>query len=336
MFRPARRLPLAVMVGAGLGLGTLLAGCARPGPPPAGVLATVNGQPVRAAELDQLYAAQTAGASTPLPADQSLQLRLSLLNQLIDRHILLQYGAQLGIKPDPTALARALALARTRQPPLPPEEARQQASDTLVLNALLQREVSDRVHVDDHAIAAFYQQNQASFNLPERQYHVLEIVVTPSPGPVTNLAQDKAATPAAAQKKIGMLEQRLAQHADFATLAQQYSEDSSTASSGGDLGLIPQSVLMTQTPAALREAILRLQPGQVSQPISTPNGYYLLKLVGIEPAGLRPLSDPQVRQSIRDLLSSARQRLLQAAFLATVRNQAKVVNYLAQQILEQK
>ncbi|MGH9473665.1 MAG: peptidylprolyl isomerase, partial [Terriglobales bacterium] len=121
-----------------------------------------------------------------------------------------------------------------------------------------------------------------------------------------------------------------------ATLAQQYSEDSSTASSGGDLGLIPQSVLMTQTPAALREAILRLQPGQVSQPISTPNGYYLLKLVGIEPAGLRPLSDPQVRQSIRDLLSSARQRLLQAAFLATVRNQAKVVNYLAQQILEQK
>ncbi|HEY8054810.1 MAG TPA: peptidyl-prolyl cis-trans isomerase [Terriglobales bacterium] len=312
-----------------------LAGCGwfqRPAPGP-DVLAMVNGQPIQTAELNQLYAEQTAGAAAPLPPQQSLQLRLSLLNQLIDRHILLQYAAQLGIQADPQQLDRALSVARARQPAPPEPELRQQAADAVILNQLLQQEVADKIHITDDDIAQFYQQNQASFHLPERQYHVLEIVVTPRPGAVTNLAEDKATTPAAARKKMAMLQQRLAAKADFATLAQQYSEDPATASSGGDLGLIPQSVLMTQTPAPLRDAILRLQPGQVSPVITTPEGYYLLKLEGIEPAGVRPLTDPQVKQSIRDLLTNARQQVLQAAFLTTVRDRAKVENFYAERLL---
>lgn len=312
-----------------------LAGCGwlrRPAPGPE-VLAMVNGQPIAASELNQLYAEQTAGATTPLPPQQSLQLRLSLLNQLIDRHILLQYAAQLGIQPDSQQLERELSVARSRQPAPPEAELRQQTADTLILNQLLQQEVGAKIHISDSEIAQFYQQNQASFHLPERQYHVLEMVVTPRPGAVTNLAEDKATTPAAARKKMAMLQQRLAAHADFATLAQQYSEDPATASSGGDLGLIPQSVLMSQTPAALRDAILRLQPGQVSPVITTPDGFYLLKLEGIEPAGLRPLTDPQVKQSIRDLLTNARQQVLQAAFLTVVRDRARVENYFAERLL---
>lgn len=310
----------------------LAAACGRAHPAP-GVLAQVNGQPITQAQLDRLYADQTAGSTAPLPPDQSLQLRLSLLGQLIDRQILLQYAARLGLRADPAQVARAVEVDRARQPALPDAELRQQASDTLVLDQLLHREVADRVQVSDSDIAAFYQQNQASFHLPERQFHVLEIVVTPQPAAVTNLAADKAATPAAARQKIAMLRQRLAAKADFAALAQQYSEDPDTASSGGDMGLIPQSVLMSQTPPALRDAILALQPGQVSPPVATPTGYYLLKLLGIEPAGLRPLSDPQVKQSIHDLLANARQQLLQAAFLTTVRDQAKVENFYAEQIL---
>ncbi len=336
---PARaRLLPRLPLGLALGLAFGLSACAwlRPQPPAPGVLALVNGRPVMESELDRLYAAQTAGAAVPLPPEQSLQLRLSLLNQLIDRHILLQYAAKLGIAADPAQVAREMAVERVRQPPPPAAQLRRQVADDLIIDQLMQREVGARVSVSDAQIAAFYRQNQASFHLPERQFHVLEIVVTPHPGPVTNLAEDKAATPAAARKKIAMLRQRLAHGADFATLAQEYSEDPSTASSGGDLGLIPQSVLMTQTPAPLRDAILALRPGQVSPVIHTPRGYYLLKLQGIEPAGLRPLSDPQVRQSIRDLLASSRRQVLQAAFLTVVRDQAKVVNYYAQRILDGK
>ncbi|MGH9475878.1 MAG: peptidylprolyl isomerase [Terriglobales bacterium] len=311
------------------------AGCSwlRPAPPGPDVLATVNGQPIHADELNRLYAQQTAGASAPLPPQQSLQLRLTLLSQLIDRHILLQYAARLGIQPDPAKLQQELSVATVHDAEAARAAERQQIGGSLILNQLLQLEVGDKIHIRQADIAAFYQQNEASFHLPERQYHVLEIVVTPHPGAVTNLAQDKATTSVAAQKKIAMLERRLAAHADFATLAEQYSEDAATASSGGDLGLIPASVLNTQTPPLLRDAILRLRRGEVSPVVSTPNGYYLIKLAGIEPAGLRPLSDPQVQQSIRDLLTSARQQVLQAAFLTTVRNQARVTNYYAQRIL---
>lgn len=314
----------------------MLAGCSwfRQAPPGPGVLATVNGQPVLASELNRLYAQQTAGAAAPLPPQQSLQLRLSLLNQLIDRHILLQYAQRLGIQADPAQVERALSVAAVHPSPAAQAAERRQIADSLILNQLLQREVGDKIQISEADIAAYYQQNQASFHLPERQYHVLEIVVTPHPGPVTNLAEDKATTPAAAKKKIRMLQQRLAAHADFATLAEQYSEDPATASSGGDMGLVPQSVLMSQTPPLLRAAILRLHPGEVSPVISTPTGDYLLKLAGIEPAGLRPLSDKQVQQSIRDLLTNARQQVLQTAFLTTVRDRAQVVNYFAQQLLQ--
>jgi len=334
-----RTAPLAL-----LGLALLsplaLAGCAaRGGGPGPGVLATVNGQPVHQVELDQLYAQQTAGAASdspaPLPAAQALQLKLTLLNQLIDRHILLQYAARTGIIADPTKLTQEMDVGRVRQPNLAEAALRQQATDTLVLNQLMQREVASKVQVTDAEVEDFYKQNLASFHLPEPQYHVLEILVTSKPAPVTNLAEDKAATPAAARKKIDMLRQRLESKAppDFAALAQQYSEDSATASSGGDLGLIPQSVLLTQTPAPLRQAILALQPGQISPVVSADGSYYLLKLVGIEPAGLRPLSDPQVRQSIHDLLANAREQVLQTAFLTVARDQAQVVNYFAQKVL---
>jgi len=325
-------LPLLAVLGSFQACGWL-----RPAPAPS-VVATVNGQPIDQSELDLLYAQQTAGAAAPLSPEQRLQLQLSLLGQLIDRHILLQYAAHLGIAVDPAQVTRAMDIDRGRGansagPPLSEQALRQQTTDTLLLNQLMQREVGAKIEVTDQQIADFYQANQASFHLPEPQYHVLAIVTTPRPGSVTNLAEDKAATPAAARQKIAMLRQRLAANADFASLAQQYSEDPATAASGGDLGLIPQSVLMNQTPAPLRDAILALRPGQVSPPVNTANGEYLLKLLAIEPAGVRPLSDPQVRQSIHDLLAQSRQQVLQAAFLATVRDQARVVNYLAQRVL---
>ncbi|MGH9486414.1 MAG: peptidylprolyl isomerase [Terriglobales bacterium] len=334
MVPPAFRRILRALLLAPLLLLPAACGWLHPTPPGPSVLAEVNGRPILASELNRLYAQQTAGIAAPLPPQQSLQLRLSLLSQLIDRHVLLQYAARLGIQPDAAQLQRELSVAAAPQSAAARAATRRRLAQSLILDQLLQREVGDKIHISDSAVAAYYQQNEASFHLPERQYHVLEIVVTPHPSPVTNLAEDKAATPAAARKKIEMLALRLRAHADFATLAAQYSEDQATASSGGDLGLIPQSVLMTQTPPLLRAAILKLHPGQVSPVISTPDGYYLLKLAGIEPAGLRPLTDPQVRRSIRDLLTRARQQVLQAAFLSTVRDRARVVNFYAQRILK--
>ena len=112
-----------------------------------------------------------------------------------------------------------------------------------------------------------------------------------------------------------------------------YSEDAS-ASSGGDLGWIPQSGLDNGDPV-LKNAVLALQPGSFSKVVSgRAGGYTILKLIAREPAGKRELSDPQVQEGIRSMLRSRKEQLLRAAYMTDARNDSHVTNYLARQIVE--
>jgi peptidyl-prolyl cis-trans isomerase SurA len=55
-----------------------------------------------------------------------------------------------------------------------------------------------------------------------------------------------------------------------------------------------------------------------------------------EPAGQRQLNDPRVQQNIREILVNRKDQLLRAAYYEVARNEAKVVNYLAQSIMQMK
>jgi peptidyl-prolyl cis-trans isomerase SurA len=112
-----------------------------------------------------------------------------------------------------------------------------------------------------------------------------------------------------------------------------YSEDPATSGSGGDLGYVPESSL-SQSDPALKKAVLSLKPGQVSGVIALRDSYRILKLVAKEAPGQRELSDPSVQQSIRDNLHNRKEQLLRAAYLAVARNNAKITNYLAREIVE--
>lgn len=306
----------------------------RPGRP-AGAVAVVNGKPIMEADLNKLVDEQTAGSKQKVGPEQEMRLKLTLLNQMVDRTILLQYAAHEGVVASQDEISKQEDVVKAREPQLSPDELKQNAENTVILDKLIRREVNDRVKITDAQIDDFYQKNKASFNVPEPEYHIQEIVVTPHPGQVSNLNNDKAQNDADARKKIQMLADQLKQGKDFGQLAQQYSEDPNTAGSGGDLGLIPQSALMSQAPDALRQAVLALQPGEVSPVIKTPQAYFLLKLVNKEAAGMRDSTDPRVRKAIRDLLTNSQEQLLRTAFLTVVRDQARVTNYLAQDVLHQ-
>ena len=79
---------------------------------------------------------------------------------------------------------------------------------------------------------------------------------------------------------------------------------------------------------------MSLQPGQVSPIISTAEGYRILRLVSKEPAGQRELNDPRVQQTIRETLLNRKDQLRKAAYYEVARNEAKVTNYFAQQVLD--
>jgi hypothetical protein len=46
------------------------------------------------------------------------------------------------------------------------------------------------------------------------------------------------------------------------------------------------------------------------------------------------VNDPQVQQTIRDTLRNRKEQLLRSAYLSVARDEAKVANYLAQQVVE--
>jgi len=83
--------------------------------------------------------------------------------------------------------------------------------------------------------------------------------------------------------------------ADFATLAQAYSQDANTRDSGGDLGFFPRGLLLTAP--EVEEVAFALQPGQFSGVVTSPLGYHIVQVVERDPA--RPIS-PDDRRLLQE------------------------------------
>ena len=219
------------------------------------------------------------------------------------------------------------------------EQLRSDMRRTLTKNKLLNKEINSKINVTDAEVTAYFNAHKADFNLVENRYHLAQIVVTglPDKGAVSNLQNSKATNDADARKKIQSLKNRIDTGEDFATVAANYSEAPQTASSGGDMGFPPESQLRP-APVAFA-AVSRLKAGETTDilpmfagPSKQPVGYYILKLISRESAGQRDLTNPVVQQSIRDQLRNSRSQLLTSAYLEMVRDQAKVENYLAEEI----
>jgi parvulin-like peptidyl-prolyl isomerase len=96
---------------------------------------------------------------------------------------------------------------------------------------------------------------------------------TPEPTPTP---RDDVATLALANE----LRQRIVDGEDFATLAQEYSDDTSSAVNGGDLGWFGRGAMV----APFDEAAFGLEIGQVSEPVKTDFGYHLIEVTAKDAA----------------------------------------------------
>jgi len=306
--------------------------------------AVVNGVPISRTEVEKYYRSREQAQGTTPSHDEALSLKLGILDQLINNEILFQRAKALNLVASDAEVESRFEQSKSsftedefqknlQASGLTVDDLKREIRRELSIQKLLNREVTSKIVITDADIAAFYASHKAQFDVPEMQYHIAQIVVTPYPDPgIHNRKSSDATTLAQAKAKVAMLEAKLASGADFAQLAMDYSENSS-GQNGGDLGFIPESSL-NQTNSAMKKAVLALKPGQVSQPILLKDGYHIIKLIAKEQAGQRPLSDPQVQQSIRQTLESRREELLRAAYLTSSRDRARVVNYLAREILE--
>ncbi|MDD5479003.1 peptidylprolyl isomerase [Rhodoferax sp.] len=98
----------------------------------------------------------------------------------------------------------------------------------------------------------------------------------------------------ARQKLAEFKKQLVGGHADFATLAREFSQDGSAAS-GGDLGWASPGMFVPEFEAVMN----RLAPGEVSDPLVSRFGVHLIQLQERRQASL---SQAQQRESVRGLL----------------------------------
>ncbi len=92
-----------------------------------------------------------------------------------------------------------------------------------------------------------------------------------------------------AQAKIADLRKRLEGGADFAQLARENSDDKTSAEKGGAWNPLSRS---SAYPEAVKRTIFALRPGEISQPVRQPDGFYLFKLESIEK---QPFQEAQSR-----------------------------------------
>jgi peptidyl-prolyl cis-trans isomerase SurA len=327
-----------------------MAGCKHDAAPSPDVWAIVNGQPITRDQVEKYYRsrinAQAAQGQPSSPSqDEALSLTLSIVDELINDELMLQRAKQLGIDAKDgevedkftevkSPFSEAQFQQQLKDRGVTVDDLKQDIRRQISLDKVVAREVSSKVAITDQDVSNFYDENHAQFNVTETQYRVAQIVVTPRKDPqIRNRKNDDATTDIEAKRKCAALEQQLHNGADFAAVAMDYSEDPVSAPSGGDLGYIPESSL-NQSDPLLKRAVVSMKAGDISDVIELRDGYRILKLIAKETPGQRQLADPQVQQSIRDTLRSRKEQILRAAYIASARDQAKVNNYLAQQVVE--
>ena len=334
-------VPVTFMLLAGL---AALTSCQRKSASEREVVAKVDGQSIFRDQVERVYRSRQGASSEPNSPEEASSFKLNVLEELINNQILVEHASHAGITVSEAEVDNEVAKLQTpysaeefrkrlRDQGLEMDDLRSELRRNIIITKLINKDIVSSIKVSDPDIASYYERNKASFNVPETAYHLAQIEVTPVADPeVRNLKNDDAKTPAAAQRKIQALYARLRAGDDFATVAQEYSEDPRTASGGGDMGFIPASAL-DATPQ-LKQAVASLQVNQFTGIIRTASGYHIIKLLGVEPAATHTLSELRVQNAIRQTLRNEREQLLKAAYIETLRDRAKVENYMAEQIVK--
>lgn len=317
----------------------------------ADVAAIVDGHKIYRTELEKYYQNQTSGSDQQPVGEQAASLRLNILRELIDNEILMRRAEKLGLLATDDEVDRKLSeikspftneqfAARLADKKITQDDFKRDIRRSLTVEKVTNKEVTSKINVSDQDISDYYNSHKLEFNFIEPQYHLAQIFVTPEPNPQLRNQSNKAQNEGEARKKIQMVANRLDSGDDFGTLAMNYSEDTETATNGGDLGLTPESALRNTDPTT-RDAVMTLKPGQYTSVITVTNpgskqliGFRIVKLIAKEPAGQREFSDPRVQQAIRAELRDRREQLLKAAYYEVLRDGAKVENFYAQGIID--
>lgn len=267
------------------------------------IVARVNNQIITQSELEvarQRLRRELSDQQSSAALEQKFQEgEANLLRDLIDQALLVQRGEDLGLSVEPEViryldnlrqelnlatmedLERAISSRGTSF-----EDYRQDVRNQIMTRMVMQREVAGRVMLDEQVVRDYYLEHRQEMTRPE-QVHLREILVS------TRGATGDAL--AAREERVQEVLARIRKGDPFEDVAREYS-DSPTAAEGGDLGLFEPDKLS----ASIRDVVMKLRAGGVTDPIRTQDGFLILQLVQHYQSGIPPFEqvEGEIRQKI--------------------------------------
>ncbi|HEX6465456.1 MAG TPA: peptidylprolyl isomerase [Vicinamibacterales bacterium] len=285
------------------------------------VLARVNGEDVKKADLERMIKTMEGRAGQAVPPDRRDEIYRSALDQLVVYTLLKQEAKTRNITIDDNEIDAKMKELKGQ---FPTQEAfdkalkdRNMTADSLKSNAradlsvnkVMESAVSNIPGPTDAEAKDFYEKNPDKFK-QEEQVRASHILVRVQPN-----ADEKAK--ARAKAEIDSVLKQLKAGGDFAKLAQQHSQDSSAAQ-GGDLGYFPRGQMVLE----FDKAAFALPVGQLSGIVTTQFGYHVLKVTDKKPARTVPFDEAQAQ--IKQFLEQQKKQQAADGFIEGLKKKAKI------------
>src|SRR5689334_6094400 len=256
----------------------LTASCGSESTASGDVAARVNGKEITMAELEKQFQSRTSQEQPP-SQEEAQDLKLQLLNQMINDRILLELAGQSNLTATDAEVDVKFNELKSqgteeqfqdmlKQQKMSIDDVKAEYRKQITIDKLVNKEITSKISVSEAEIKAFYDKNKESFNLPEG-FRIAHILIDPNPtADVNNAKKDDAKSPDEARQKAARVLHEIQTGQDFATVARNYSEDPSTAPLGGDLNFQPIDNIANIDPA-LAATVKKLKVGETSGIIET-------------------------------------------------------------------
>lgn len=307
------------------------------------VAATVNGKEIKMEEVERGLKQQAQGQEAKMSPLELATARLSILENLIQQEVMFQKAEKENTVPkdeDVTA-----EFNKTKQQSGMSQEqwekamqesgqteasAREAIKRSLAIKNLIDKVTSKIEPPKDSEIDAFYNGNKSAF-VKKKGVKLAAIVVDPA----NNGEGDTTTDEQSAVLKGNEIIKQLQAGEDFAKIAREKSEDQSKFQ-GGDLGYISEEEMKQSFPQQVTATLMN--PNfKVGQILPTPmqGKFYIFKLQERSDKDEDvTLETPGVRQQVTDQLINSRKQLLSQSYAAIAMNEAKIVNNLAQNVVD--
>jgi peptidyl-prolyl cis-trans isomerase C len=285
------------------------------------VIADCNGDKIAKAEFENAVRAVEQRAGGSVPPEKRDEIYRGVLDDLVAYRLLKQevaarqmtasdaeVDARIGaFKQQMGSDANFRAALQAQQ--LTEAKLREDARTDILVNKLLEQEVTQKILVKPSDIATFYEKNPDRFQQAEsvRAAHILVLV--------PQGADEKTRAAAKARAEAALKAAKAGQ--DFAQLARRYSNDAS-AQRGGDLGFIPKGQMVP----AFEAAAFALEAGQVSDLVETQFGYHVIKALEKRPARVVPFVEAAVQ--IEQFLEQQQRQEKSKALVEQLKSMGKV------------